>query len=146
MRESFGAAGFYNSEFLSDEKNPRDPEILIPAAGFCNSECLSDERITSPQHDFTIPEFLSDEKLPSGPLGFSSPQRDFTIQSAWVMRKSPGPLENLIAAAGFYNSRGLGDEKNPRDPENLIVVAGFYISKCLSDEKIPPGARRFSSS
>ena len=45
MRKSFGAAGFYNSEFLSDEKNPRDPEILIPAAGFCNSECLSDEKI-----------------------------------------------------------------------------------------------------
>ena len=37
-------------------KLPGAPENLIAAVGFYNSECLSDEKITSPQHDFTIPE------------------------------------------------------------------------------------------
>ena len=55
------------------------------------------------------------------------------------MRKSPRVPENLIAAAGFYNSRGLSDEKIPGDPENLIAAARFYISKCLGDENITEG-------
>ena len=56
------------------------------------------------------------------------------------MRKSSGAPENLIPTAGFYNSRGLSDEKiPPGGPEILIVAAGFYISKCPSDEKIPGG-------
>ena len=42
------------------------------------------------------------------------------------MRKIPGGPENFIAAAGFYNSRGLGDEKIFRDPEILIAAVGFY--------------------
>ena len=74
MRESFGARGNF-----------------IPAAKFYNSKGLSDERITSPQHDFTIPE-------------------------DWVMRKSPRASENLIVAAGFYNSKCLSDEKIPQGP------------------------------
>ena len=45
MRKSFGAAGFYNSEFLSDEKIPRGPENLIVAVEFYNSRGLSDEKI-----------------------------------------------------------------------------------------------------
>ena len=53
-------AGFYNSKCLSDEKIFRGPEILIVAARFYNSRDLSDEkifrgpRVSSPQHDFTI--------------------------------------------------------------------------------------------
>ena len=49
---------------------------------------------------------------------------------------SPEAPENVIAAARFYNSRGLGDEKLPEAPEDLIAAVGFYISECLSDEKI----------
>ena len=52
------------------------------------------------------------------------------------MRKSPRATENLIVAAGFYNSKCLSDEKIFRDPEILIAAAIFYNSKCLSDEKI----------
>ena len=57
------------------------------------------------------------------PLRISSSQRDFTFQSARVMRKSPRATENLIVAAGFYNSKCLSDEKIFRDPEILIAVA-----------------------
>ena len=39
------------------------------------------------------------------------------------MRKSPRATENLIVAAGFYNSKCLSDEKIFRDPEILIAVA-----------------------
>ena len=53
------------------------------------------------------------------------------------MRKSPGATENLIAAAGFYISKCLSDEKIFRGPENLIPTARFYNSRGLSDEKIP---------
>ena len=55
------------------------------------------------------------------------------------MRKSSGAPENLIAAARFYISERLGDEKIFRGPEILIAAAIFYNSKCLSDEKIPGG-------
>ena len=53
------------------------------------------------------------------------------------MRKIPRVPEILIVVAGFYNSRGLGDEKIPEGPENLIPAARFYNSERLSDEKIP---------
>ena len=86
-------------------------------------------RVSSPQWDFTISECLSDERI-------TSPQHDFTILEDWVMRKSPRATENLIVAAGFYNSKCLSDEKIFRDPEILIAAAIFYNSKCLIDEKI----------
>ena len=71
---------------------------------------------------FYISERLGDEKIFRGPR-VSSPQHDFTIPEDWVMRKSPRATENLIVAAGFYNSKCLSDEKIFRDPEILIAVA-----------------------
>ncbi len=37
-------------------KSPRGPENLIAAVEFYISRELGDEKISSPQHDFTIPE------------------------------------------------------------------------------------------
>ena len=46
--------GFYNPESLSDEKIPAGRRNLIAGVGFYNSESLSDEKIASPEWDFTI--------------------------------------------------------------------------------------------
>ena len=68
---------------------------------------------------------------------FSSPQWDFTIQEDWVMI-------NLIAGAGFYNSRGLSDEKISLPRGILTAAAGFYNSGEMGDEKISSSQRDFT--
>ncbi len=55
------------------------------------------------------------------------------------MRKSSGDPENLIVAAGFYNSKCLSDEKIPGGPRESHRRSEILHFRGLSDEKIPGG-------